>query len=324
MKKVLACMMIALLLAGMVSAPALAEADRYAEAKHLLSAGEYAKAEAMFASLGIYEDATLYTMYVRGILLAEQGEFEQGIATFTMLENFLDSRLLAIYYSARQKETEKNYEDAELIYQSLIAFKDTRERLEKIPELIACRDNDHARARAQQLESTGILRNRLEAYSLYAQLGDERGDALLQELLAEAEALSMTDAQSSLLDAAKIFWYMGENEKARTVLDTICEAKSCLVPQFISKERFESVCAKLTKSTQKKLKSYYTLYGSSQFALAGYADHIPEESVYVLKGYVSDSGMEKIAGYFAEAGYTWEDYKQDLMFLLPEQDKTVK
>lgn len=324
MKKILACMMIALLLAGMVSAPALAEADRYAEAKHLLSVGEYAQAEAVFASLGIYEDATLYTMYVRGLLLAEQGEFAQGIATFTMLEDFLDSRLLAIYYSARQKEAEKDYEDAEPIYQSLIAFKDARERLEKIPELIARRDNDYVRAQAQQLESTGILRNRLEAYSLYAHLGDERGDALLQELLAEAEALSVTDDERSLMDAVMIFWYMGETEKARAVLDRICEATSYLVPQFISQERFESVCAKLTKSTQKKLKSYYVLYGSSQFALAGYADYIPEESVYVLRSGTSENNMEKIAGYFAEAGYTQEDYMQDLMFLLPEPDKKVK
>lgn len=77
--------MAALMLIGLCSTPALAEADRYAEAKHLLSAGDYETAEAAFAALGNYEEATLYTMYVRGIILAEQGEYAQGIAAFRLL-----------------------------------------------------------------------------------------------------------------------------------------------------------------------------------------------------------------------------------------------
>lgn len=65
----------------------------------------------------------------------------------------------------------------------------------------------------------------------------------------------------------------------------------------------------------------YTLY--APYAAEKYAhvlpfDVIPVTEVYVLKADTSEANLERIARIYAAAGYTEEDYIQELELLMPE------
>lgn len=66
MKKAAAVIMIIVMMFSLCS-PALADTsamNRYEEAKKLLSEKDYSKAKEMFSSLGAFQDASKYVMYI--------------------------------------------------------------------------------------------------------------------------------------------------------------------------------------------------------------------------------------------------------------------
>ena len=94
--------------------------------------------------------------------------------------------------------------------------------------------------------------------------------------------------------------------------------KIYLIPTAITKERFDEFCGKMKKSTQKKLKSNYALYEPDKLDGKKNKDEIIamyptvlEQPLYILKADTKASGKAKIEEYFAEAGYTQEDFEID-------------
>jgi len=94
--------------------------------------------------------------------------------------------------------------------------------------------------------------------------------------------------------------------------------KVYLIPTAITQERYETFLAGMKKSTQKKLGSNYALYEPAKLDSKKNKDEIialyPEvlnQPLYILKADTSDNNKKKIVEYFAEAGYTQEDYDID-------------
>ncbi len=95
--------------------------------------------------------------------------------------------------------------------------------------------------------------------------------------------------------------------------------KQYLLPVAITKVRFDAFTEQMKSSTVKKLKSNYTLYEPAKLdskenkdELIAMYPSITEQALYVLKSSTSSTNKEKIEGYFAEAGYTEEDYLTDM------------
>ena len=94
--------------------------------------------------------------------------------------------------------------------------------------------------------------------------------------------------------------------------------RTYLLPQAITKERFASFTEKMSKSTKKKLSSNYSLVEPEKLdkrdnkdeLIANYPS-VTEQALYVLQPGTSETNKEKIEGYFAEAGYTEEDFAID-------------
>ena len=94
--------------------------------------------------------------------------------------------------------------------------------------------------------------------------------------------------------------------------------KIYMIPTAITKERFDVFKGEMKKSTQKKLTSNYTLYEPEKLDSKKNKDEIiamyPEvvnQALYILKSDTSEGNKAKIEGYWAEAGYTQEDYDID-------------
>ncbi len=95
-----------------------------------------------------------------------------------------------------------------------------------------------------------------------------------------------------------------------------------LIPSAITKERYTQFTDKMSKATKKKLSSNYTLVepekldkkDNKEELIASYPS-ITEQALYILKAETSTSNKEKIEGYFAEAGYTQEDYETDMQLV---------
>lgn len=94
--------------------------------------------------------------------------------------------------------------------------------------------------------------------------------------------------------------------------------KDFLMPTAITVERYNDLTGKMSKSTKKKVSSNYTLYEPDKLDKKDNKDEIialypsvVEQALYILKSDTTSSNKEKIEGYFAEAGYTQEDYEID-------------
>ena len=103
--------------------------------------------------------------------------------------------------------------------------------------------------------------------------------------------------------------------------------KTYLMPTAITKERYEAFYEQMKSSTQKKLKSNYTLYEPDKLDSKKNKDEIislyPEvlnQPLYILKSGTNDSNKKKIEGYFAEANYTQEDYEIDQLLVAGARD----
>ncbi len=94
------------------------------------------------------------------------------------------------------------------------------------------------------------------------------------------------------------------------------------IPLVITKERYDLFTSAMSKSTKKKLSSNYTLYEPSKLDGKSNKDEIiarypsvTEQALYILKSDTNANGKAKLEQYFAEAGYTEEDYQLDLQLI---------
>ena len=105
--------------------------------------------------------------------------------------------------------------------------------------------------------------------------------------------------------------------------------KVYIIPSAITKERFDAFCANMGKSTQKKLKSNYTLYEPEKLDSKKNKDEIialypsvTEQALYVLKSDTSENNKKKIQDYFAEGGYNQEEYEIDQQLVAGATDNS--
>lgn len=105
--------------------------------------------------------------------------------------------------------------------------------------------------------------------------------------------------------------------------------KTYIIPTAITKERFDTFKAEMKKSTQKKLTSNYTLYEPDNLEKKKNKDEIiamyPEvlnQALYILKSDTSENNKAKIEGYWAEVGYSQEDYELDSQLVAGTKDNS--
>ena len=98
--------------------------------------------------------------------------------------------------------------------------------------------------------------------------------------------------------------------------------KVYILPTAITEERFTAFTDAMKSSSAKRVKSAYTLYTPENIAKRDNKDELlamypslEEESLYVLKGDTSENNKKSIAGFFADAGYTQEDYDSDMLLV---------
>ena len=94
--------------------------------------------------------------------------------------------------------------------------------------------------------------------------------------------------------------------------------KDYLLPTAITVERYKELTGKMSSSTRKKVSSNYTLYEPDKLAGKDNKDEViamypsvVDQPLYILKSDTTAANKAKIEGYFAEAGYTQEDYEID-------------
>ena len=93
-----------------------------------------------------------------------------------------------------------------------------------------------------------------------------------------------------------------------------------LVPEALSEERFNLFIGKMSKSQQKKMKSFYLFVSPDKLRERENADElikcypgVLEKNMHILKTDVKDTDLERIEMYFAEAGYTTNDFENDIV-----------
>ena len=90
------------------------------------------------------------------------------------------------------------------------------------------------------------------------------------------------------------------------------------LPNAITKERFAAFTDAMSKKNKKQTTSNYSLYepekldkkDNKEEIIAMYPS-VTEQPLYILKSDVSATNKQKLEGYFAEAGYTQEDFEID-------------
>ena len=90
------------------------------------------------------------------------------------------------------------------------------------------------------------------------------------------------------------------------------------LPSAITKERFNTFVDAMSKKNKKQTTSNYSLYepekldkkDNKEEIIAMYPS-VQEQPLYILKGDVSAANKQKLESYFAEAGYTQEDFEID-------------
>ena len=95
--------------------------------------------------------------------------------------------------------------------------------------------------------------------------------------------------------------------------------KRYLVPQAITKERYEQFTNAMSKKNRKQVSTNYSLYEPSKLdkkenkaeIIARYPS-VTEQALYILKSDTSSTNKGKIEGLFAEVGYNEEEYAADM------------
>ena len=115
---------------------------RYQEGMLLLSQDRFAEAAAVFSQLGGYEDSAKLAMYCRAAAAGEAEQYMNAFTAFEALGDYKDSKLMLVYYQGRLYETHAGYQEdskavfedlseAITLYQSILFFRDSEERIEK-------------------------------------------------------------------------------------------------------------------------------------------------------------------------------------------------
>ena len=101
------------------------------------------------------------------------------------------------------------------------------------------------------------------------------------------------------------------------------------MPTAITKERYDAFVAEMKSSTKKKLSSNYTLYKPEEMDKKKNKDEIialypsvTEQALYILKSGTSANNKAKIEGYWAEVGYSQEDYEIDQQLVAGAKDNS--
>ncbi len=101
------------------------------------------------------------------------------------------------------------------------------------------------------------------------------------------------------------------------------------IPTAITKERYVEFTSQMKNATKKKLSSNYTLYEPSKLDSKKNKDEIialypsvTEQALYVLKDGTSESNKAKIEGYWAEVGYSAEDFEIDQQLVAAKKDNS--
>lgn len=105
--------------------------------------------------------------------------------------------------------------------------------------------------------------------------------------------------------------------------------KIYMIPTAITKDRYDAFVAQMKGSTKKKLSSNYTLYKPEELDKKKNKDEIislypsvQEQALYILKSDTSANNKAKIEDYWAEVGYTQEDYEIDQQLVAGAKDKS--
>ena len=105
--------------------------------------------------------------------------------------------------------------------------------------------------------------------------------------------------------------------------------KTYLLPTAITKERYDAFTGQMKGATKKKLSSNYALYKPADLDKKKNKDEIialypsvVEQELYILKDGTSESNKKKIEGYWAEVGYSQEDYEIDQQLVAGKKDNS--
>ncbi len=105
--------------------------------------------------------------------------------------------------------------------------------------------------------------------------------------------------------------------------------KIYILPQAITPERYKQFTGEMKSKDSKKVSSVYTLYKPEKIATADNHDELvalypslDEQELYVLKADTSENNKKNIAALFEAAGYTEEDYENDMQLVAGSKENT--
>ena len=206
-------------------------ADKYDEAIKALQSGKYSEAAPLFRELGHYQDAGKYAMYAGALAEAEKGDYALAVQTMTSLGDFMDSALLAVYFTGRSYEDSQLFDEAEEVYETIPLFKDVQERLAKLPELALQAEYDEAdgyEKRGDQTADNNSKRSRyVKAKAAFEALGSysdslKRATALQEKITAVDYAIADAyEQQGHIEDAYEAFAALGSYQDAAARADAL-------------------------------------------------------------------------------------------------------
>ena len=211
MRKAICVLMVLFLLCSVSMAFAWGEnnASLYEKAVSLLRESKYAEAAQSFADLGGYSDAPRYTMYCNAIVAGENGQYDMAVTNLSSLNGFLDSQLLAVYYTGLSYEAVEDYEHAAEVLSVISLYRDVTQRLVEYPERIHARDY----LKADQSEKAGAYESALSGFEALGSYKDSRERVTVVQEKINDRDYNLADQmaqQDRLEDALKAFKALGD------------------------------------------------------------------------------------------------------------------
>ncbi len=155
-KKLCALLLAAILALGLCSCGMSTE-KKYNQAVADVEAGNYDKAIEAFSSLNGYEDSGKYILYARCLKAGDGGDYETAIKSLTALGDFKEASLYVKYYTALDYEAAQKYEEAGVVYDGILLFKDAQSRSAALPDKILDRDLAEAKREAEEEDDWDAL-----------------------------------------------------------------------------------------------------------------------------------------------------------------------
>ncbi len=187
--------------------------EKYAQAELMLVEGDYVGASEAFAELGSYANAPRYAMYCAAVSAGNNEQYLLAAANLNSLSGFMDSDLLAIYYTSRAYEAAEEYEEAAELLAKISLYKDSALRILTYPEKINIRDY----AAADANEQSGALDAALRGFK---KLGSYKDSA--ERAAAVQEKIYARDYDSALAYEAS-----GEYRKAYDIYVALGSYRDC-------------------------------------------------------------------------------------------------